>query len=37
MLLYCFKCRKNKESENPTIAKTKNGIIMPLQKMCPVR
>ena len=28
MLLYCLKCRKNKESENPKVAKAKNGRIM---------
>ena len=25
MLLYCSKCRKNKESKNPNVARTKNG------------
>ena len=35
MLLYCLKCRKNAESKNPKIVKTKNGRIMLLSK-CPV-
>ena len=25
---YCFKCRKNTESKNPKVVKTKNGRIM---------
>ena len=29
---YCLKCRKNTESKNPKVAKTKNGRIMPLSK-----
>ena len=29
---YCFKCRKNTESKNPKVAKTKNGRIMLLSK-----
>ena len=29
---YCLKCRKNTESKNPKIAKTKNGRIMLLSK-----
>ena len=28
MLYYCLKCRKNTESKNATVAKTKNGRIM---------
>ena len=28
MLLYCLKCRKNTESKNPKVVKTKNGRIM---------
>ena len=28
MLSYCFKCRKNTESKNPIVARTKNGRIM---------
>ena len=28
MLSYCLKCRKNTESKNPKIVKTKNGRIM---------
>ena len=28
MLLYCLKCRKNTESKNPRVEKTKNGRIM---------
>ena len=37
MLWYCLKCRKNKESRNPTVGKTKNGRIMLLSKceVCP--
>ena len=27
MLSYCFKCRKNTESKNPKVVKTKNGRI----------
>ena len=36
MLLYCLKCRKNKESNHPKIAKTKNEIVILLSKcfMC---
>ena len=29
---YCLKCRKNTESKNPKVAKTKNGRIMLLSK-----
>ena len=29
---YCFKCRKNTESKNLKVAKTKNGRIMLLSK-----
>ena len=36
MLLYCLQCRKNTESKNPKVAKTKNGRIMLLSK-CAVR
>ena len=32
MLLYCLKCRKNTESKNPKVAKTKNERIMLLSK-----
>ena len=32
MLLYCLKCRKNAESINPKVVKTKNGRIMLLSK-----
>ena len=32
MLLYCLKCRKNIESKNPNVVKTKNGRIMFLSK-----
>ena len=32
MLLYCLKCRKNAESKNPKVARTKNGRIMRLSK-----
>ena len=32
MLLYCLECRKNTESKNPKIARTKNGRIMLLSK-----
>ena len=32
MLLYCLKSRKNTESKNPKIARTKNGRIMLLSK-----
>ena len=32
MLLYCLKCRKNTESKNPKVAKTKKGRIVPLSK-----
>ena len=36
MLSYCFKCRKNTESKNPNVIRTKNGRIMLLSKcsMC---
>ena len=36
LLYYCLKCRKNTESKNPKVAKTKNGRIMLLSK-CAVR
>ena len=29
---YCLKCRKNTESKNPKVSKTKNGKIMLLSK-----
>ena len=29
---YCLKCRKNTESKNPKVAKTKKGRIMLLSK-----
>ena len=32
MLSYCLKCRKNTESKNPKVVKTKNGRIMLLSK-----
>ena len=32
MLPYCLKCRKNTESNNPKVVKTKNGRIMLLLK-----
>ena len=35
MLSYCLRCRKNTESKNPKVARTKNERIMPLSK-CPV-
>ena len=36
MLSYCLKSRKNTESKNPKVVKTKNGRIMLLSK-CTVR
>ena len=32
MLSYCLKCRKNTESKNPKVVKTKTGRIMLLSK-----
>ena len=32
MLSNCFKCRKNTESRNPKVLRTKNGRIMLLSK-----
>ena len=32
MLCYCLKCRKNTQSKNPEVLKTKNGRIMLLSK-----
>ena len=32
LLYYCLKCRKNTESKNPKVAKTKNRRIMLLSK-----
>ena len=32
MLSYCLKCRKNTESKNPNVARTKNGRIILLSK-----
>ena len=32
MFSYCLKCRKNTESKNPKVVRTKNGIIMPLSR-----
>ena len=32
MLCYCLKCRKNTQSKNPEVVKTKNGRIMLLSK-----
>ena len=32
MLWYCLKCRKNTESKNPEIVKTKHGRIVLLSK-----
>ena len=36
MLSYCLECRKNTESKNPKIVRTKNGRIMLLSR-CSVR
>ena len=32
MLSYCLKCRKNTESKNPKVARTKNGKMVLLSK-----
>ena len=32
LLYYCLKCRKNTETKNPRVARTKNGRIMLLTK-----
>ena len=32
MLSYCLKCRKNTESKNPKVVRTKNGRITLLSK-----
>ena len=32
LLHYCLKCRKNTESKNPKVARTKNGRIMLFSK-----
>ena len=32
MLLYCLKCRRNTESNDPEVIRTKNGRIMFLSK-----
>ena len=32
MLSYCLRCRKNTESKNPKVVKTKNGRIMLFSK-----
>ena len=32
LLSYCLKCRKNTESKNPKVVRTKNGVIMLLSK-----
>ena len=32
MLAYCWTCRKNTESKNPKVVKTKNGRMMLLSK-----
>ena len=32
MLSFCLRCRKNTESKNPEVEKTKNGRIMLLSK-----
>ena len=32
MFSYCLKCRKNTESKNPKVVRTKNGRIMPLSR-----
>ena len=32
MLSYCLKCRKNTESKNPKVERTKNGRIMLLSE-----
>ena len=39
MLSYCLKCKKNTESTNPRISKTKNGKTMILSKcaICPTK
>ena len=33
MLYYCLKCRKETESKNPKVVKTKNGRIMLLSNV----
>ena len=37
MLSYCLKCRKNAESKNPKVVRTKNERIMPLSKCAVVK
>ena len=39
MILYCLKCRKNTESKNPKVAKTKSRRIMFSSKCatCPIK
>ena len=37
MLSYCLKCRKNAESKNPKVIRTKNERIMPLSKYAVVK
>ena len=32
MLSYCLKCRKNRESENQKVARTKNGRVILLSQ-----
>ena len=32
MLSYCLKCRRNRESKDPKVVRTKNGRIMLLSK-----
>ena len=32
LLYYCLKCRKNTESKNPKVSRSKNGKIMALSK-----
>lgn len=32
MLFYCFKCRKQTDSKNPKVSKTKKGKLMNLSK-----
>ena len=37
MFSFCLKCRKNTESKNPKVARTKNGWIMLLSKCAIVK
>ena len=36
MLLYCLKCKKNTESKNPKVARTKNGLLSSLRIETPL-